>query len=1354
MANPKPKTYEQVAQAVQNKQIFKDTLKLLQDLKKKDDPIINNLLEKFDALKTPGAKTVENLETELQDISKDLAVLSGKLKTLVTEENMEKMKAKIDAMNSLQTELNGFKVETEELKAEVNLQNKKIALTDETVDAAERKEIREWTVDIKEMTPTEAETLFLKDNKKTIEELDLDKQKQLIWNFMWVGGTNMLAKVTRLIFRKSYVSKDANSKIDMTALNKNIVAYDYSTPQKLHALLKNNPAVVDELSATDKVFIKYIYDDPNSVLGQSIKDKLLTPNSQVFNSETIKLIAERQNTWATGEESQWFTAKASNTLESWRDTTKKFVGDHKKAFIIWWAAIAGLWLAKKIFFSWSKEKTWNKDKKAKSRWSRQWFIMKWIIIGAAAAVGIYGISAILKWIQTGKSPFSLDKWPDSKDSNKKKAILYEKLSPAEKAKYETMMWEMQKQNSSIYNREVKHLNKHGQNSNVKYDVTDLDVQKIDFVDKKWNPEKKSMQDIHNITLFSLDGTFDSVGDMLSHKWLEYQINRWMSLSQFTEFLKNSPKKITSTLLWPFIRWLKSAVPILATGPVNWIEARYKNDPAKRLEELQPFFRSYMMSITYLQDKKIQLKDKLITDKLKAGVTYNETKYTATSLDELAEIDRIELFEDIRADEAWLEAQWITAVVKANFDDKKSFEASQYVNNTAGEKEMSDGLTYRIAMVDETRNEVLWENDSKFDEINMPKNKLDSGDKTLVKEMLWDLEAMTLTNDGTMTDYAAFLTDTLNLEGTSKRDFLISTWLWESGKLFKENIGKFKEKIDNWTFNKTDLKKFKEMSNAIFILQKEVQIAIHTMTDIKDTDHNAWAAATNWFLYQMQKYRGAINPYSDMSKWDRFWYFVWWSVALTVVWGTVMVTWKIIKNTFLKRIPGIKQAGRVMEWTWRVWYQLWKVPLAIWWKAIRPIVKRTWWSQFMYAKDVSRMLKNSKNSKNAARLMDYHIMNWRITKNRLIKSLSEKLKLKGINSREGISSLSQYLQYEKRLSKNEAKIAAKYLHSRNFRQLAMDKSSYNTKLTIKNTWIKWAFKNIGNRYKNIRSSAKNTFAKKLNIKYEFNVTTIKQVAKLDKLATTWDDAIKPFFKSAIKHMNKESLGSLTKFADDPKMLSSIKKFAMKWNVATLGKTFGKYWSKFNSVEDATKFISSAARDGGKLKSLAKSFESTKVATSVSKTAKTAANAKVGQLNLKSWPRQNNLANQIEKELERVRFAKSYPNSQTSVRRIAEYEKDLKAIKKQTWSISQEAEEWIRNIWKKARWLKQKALLFKDLKLGKNSKILASIWVKGKSLILTLKNMWIIKKTAKFSWAVISKIWTAMKVIGKILRVVPK
>ena len=686
-------------------------------------------------------------------------------------------------------------------------------------------------------------------------------------------------------------------------------------------------------------------------------------------------------------------AKKSNMLERARERGK---ANPTKAIV------ATAWVGLLI---WGVASLFKKKKEKKEKWSegeekgfRSHGIGKVLKIGGIAVAWFFG----LKWLY---EKFKGDTMKPPEDS----ANDFDKLSDAEKLTYNAFGSKVNEMYTGMYQKEIDDESRNDAGLWAGYNSTDL---------KKYE----------GVVPFAMDKTYSNVGDMIT----EWTVNRHIfkkNIAEYKELLGGFVKGELESLLLPSLMKIKS-FSILWNKPweklADKIVGRLEANSDEAMKELDLFFRQFVMVLTYLEEKKIQLRRLLVIKKIDE-VGYGKDKKKLTGL---SEDDQEDLIQEAFDDEKWMESN-IKPTIKSEFDSQKiQTIESTLLKYQLYDRKISPELQEKIKNLDETRDDLLdYDENSKTDvldraEMDIADGKMEKDNQNNLTKCAWDIldDAIDENGEWFMQKYFEPIAIACGMDAAAREKFLQES----GGKAMLDNFAlgmtKYKEKFAAGTMTKEDVTNFKILVNKYLMFKKEIIVAIHTLQNLHGDDPDAIGKRLNVFWSPFKALYACCTQ--NMPFLERTANFCRW---MTGVGGIVYLIWGVALGK-----KGLARGGKLMIKIW------WAIPYGVF-KASMAGIKYAWGKMIFSGLYRERKILESSDSE---KLFRRAVMTWEITKNRAIR-VNNKLKTKNlaVKNLDGseITDIKQLLIRFWAKDEAEAKLMVNYLDNSNMRKILMKKT---------------------------------------------------------------------------------------------------------------------------------------------------------------------------------------------------------------------------------------------------------------------------------------------------------------------------
>lgn len=971
----------------------------------------------------------------------------------------------------------------------------------------------------------EFEELLMKLKEDTVENIDKIKIDELM---------------SQLDYLKSIENIDMFNDLELTELE-----------QKLEQLQSD----IRTLTSSQ------LFEDLETEKAEMLEFVTVLWDTELETEELEQEILENQKIKDKQKEGKWFMWKL-------RDKDERKENRKENA----WRALLTVWL---VWFPIALIAKWRKNRKEKKEGTttpkekKKGKFWKWLAGGAA----IGGWFVVWKNRDSIKEWFENMKKPKNDDTFDNKILSYSNLetdNPDLFEKYENSATAIAKQQDYLYHDELA--------SGWHYWGTQSVEMNIDGEIKT-----KELHELSGSTLYSFDNTFGNVWEILREKSLEWLIDRHGPAEDFINKIKSRPKDTLSNFLWPYIEDLASYKGLghkvsddFAKRIDNWLNS---GTASERALELRSFFRSAIICLTYIKDKEVQLEEHLILDKLiNDGVEFKWTIYTQESWDELGKVKQAKLLNRIWNNDDWMEYNGISGVINENFlNQEKTVDAIAYVNETIWENKISSlVLEVKIEAINKNRDEIFWLEDNIFNdaEIDIADWSFESTTQDKLKDSCEWLEEIFLNDDGKsfFGAYTSFITGSLWLSREEEDDFMLASWLAGLATDYPRLIWEYKTKIENNTMTKKDFVSFKEFSNDVVALQKELSIATYTMGNINDDSPDHVVAITNNFLQLFNNLYYAITGKwkgMNMSTRERAGYI---SGGLVVYGGALWLVGKALPNGSL--------VGNLAKIWGKAAFKVGALPAVLSYKAViwlaKPIIKNTIKPAIAIRSQVLDIYRlGHRYETRAQTLFKYYIMKWDLTNERQIFKICSEMWLKTKNNT-SINKLEDALKWANGWKLKNSNIISKYIKKWNLQELMIIE------------------KRIGNsKFNKIQNKV---LKNQLTMSFTINTTNVAEIKKIDNIIKT-NRNIAPLFEGALNWLDSKSIGLISILAENPWFVDECKTLLGNdpSKMRDIGRLFAKYSDQFDDTSDMILFIekNKKIKKSWKLKIIAKNRKKVKI-----------------------------------------------------------------------------------------------------------------------------------------------------------------
>jgi len=671
-----------------------------------------------------------------------------------------------------------------------------------------------------------------------------------------------------------------------------------------------------------------------------------------------------------------------------------------------------------------------------------------------------------------------------------------------------------------------------------------------FYDKVWQRESESWYVDHNylwkisedvklkkgetpeklawVVPFCIDKDSENVSKFLS----ERDLNVYLFSKNYKE-LKNTIKGWTAdrleSFLWPFATKLQS---FEIFGKRLWkslwenIQDWLNDDEEGRQKELDFFFRQYTKVLTYVNDRKTALEYKIAEKAIKARWYDGDSRPADRE-------DQLDLIKDALSDKERFEKEIKDNEIYVSFlSSNLLWVWSILESNWLLNWDISDLLSHEVIwpLDEESDNILKYDEDSKTTIIDKWISEIDSWLSNWTKDDLIDT-CDDLRDDMVDESWTGFLQENLerisyawNMSESNKDMFLKKTGLDKFADKYIDTMDEFREKIKNGTATKEDLEKLKKMSSEYLAFKKELNLAIYTLTQIRDNNSDIISRKINT-VYKM--FTGLAESFSNILWWNGTfgdWINIW--VTIGVIWWAIYI---------------IKHPGRVLLWTVN------KTRQWITWVAWRPSLSYFW---------LKRKINSLSSFTDKKSFFQHYLFNWKMNnKKRILRLADSQIWIRANTVEDLLKQLwvpSEYVDqvWKYRWDKNLRKLIIKQdmsshanINDRLFRRKSSKVFSFDTDALKKIKAI------------DVVSDANPKYSKSINRLLK-NMTTIDDLDKLDLLVSDKK------FLSKIENLNifqlKKVSRSIGKAEFTIDWIDSIIRWSTNIDVATR--------TKFNSIID--------------------------------------------------------------------------------------------------------------------------------------------------------------------------------------------
>ena len=666
------------------------------------------------------------------------------------------------------------------------------------------------------------------------------------------------------------------------------------------------------------------------------------------------------------------------------------------------AATVGLgFLVRGIVRLFKKKKSETEDGEGKKE-TKKSKVRKWILGIWAWVVAIFGIG----WL--------IDKFKGETVKPKEdQADDYDKLTAAEKEKYTTFWDKVNTMYGSMYQKEVDDGLVNDATLGKWYNSTD--AKKYEWV-----------------VPFAMDKTYSTIHDMLR----EWAINRhiWKKdAEEYKAIIIWWGKDKLADLLWPTLMKIQS-FSVLWWKPGADISEKIQewltSNADEACAELDMFFRQFIMVLTYLEEKRIQVRRQLTINAINA-VGFNSKKLTGLDQEE-----QDDLIEDAMDDKERMKKN-VDTLLKTEFDDQKiNTIGATLTKYTIYDEKISEELTKEIKDLDTKRDDLLdYDEDSKTDILD--RAETDIADGTLESGTKKDLgdcadrvlkDAINENGEWFMQKYFEPFAIACGMASAAREKFLEQSWGKEFLANFALTMQKYKDKFTTGTVTKEDVTNFKIIMTKYMAFKKEAVIAVHTMQNIGEDNPDRRSRYMNAYRAALVGFYEACTT-ADMPLFERV---------------TNLCTGLVVAGTSLYLVGTL---GKFV-WKWKFARNTGKLMIKIWWAPAYGILKLSlrWIKRYGGKSLMSGRYRESKvrDSSDPDQLFRRAVMSGEISPKRAMKMVKNpKLKLK--NAAGGnLQNIQELLVKFGAKDTEQANLILKYLDNPNTKKLILQKNKLATR----------------------------------------------------------------------------------------------------------------------------------------------------------------------------------------------------------------------------------------------------------------------------------------------------------------------
>ena len=515
-----------------------------------------------------------------------------------------------------------------------------------------------------------------------------------------------------------------------------------------------------------------------------------------------------------------------------------------------------------------EERKDKKDKDKKLFWDRwYWKALKYSIIGTP-------IYYIVHWMATGR--WSLEELfkrnnskPDSISTAEDQVVWVEKLkeeNPENFEKYKELWENIDSQYNQLMEKEI---NSWWWGMSI-----------ADWYAKYCDISKLSLSDFKATVPMCIDNQFSTVSDMLSEGGY-YAYLRSKNFAELKDVFMHMLTDWSQKLIWsifPFFGCLKSFEKYKDKDFLESVKTWLDDwTPTERCEELQLFFRQYAKVISYVQDKRLAVIEKIA-----------ERKF-AIAWDAWVDNSKYATIEDAIKDPEWFEKNIESDSEYQDFMQWKITHAIDVMKKESIFDDNISGIVKEVKnWVDGLRWELLNEKDWKDVLIRLKENKESLTDDNYKEwtetadKVYSDIEDY-FEKDWTYMYFSSAHT-LVNSDEKNIQEFIENSWLKVVKDNLKTKLLEYKTKFNNKTITSNEIDEYNDLINSYFAMKKEVMVASSTIQMMKSNDAsrtdralNVWAAILTDFFNQSRK---SWEELRDWNYWDAWLY---WTFPMIAAW---------------------------------------------------------------------------------------------------------------------------------------------------------------------------------------------------------------------------------------------------------------------------------------------------------------------------------------------------------------------------------------------------------------------------------------------------------------------------------------
>ena len=646
-----------------------------------------------------------------------------------------------------------------------------------------------------------------------------------------------------------------------------------TTKQKIENEIKALEAATDDESKKKKEEAETLLKSFIDIT--SLYNSILNPSTAPASTPTQPK-SEDKNAFVKAKDWVWDQWDDVRDKEKWKNETWSNIL-RTAWFVATWAwaiALAYKWIKKLRKWAFSDDDEKEESEKSESKKEKKWFWDRWYWKALKwSGIGTW-IYYVAHWLKTGR--WSLEdffnwanKNPDATSTTGDQVAWVEKLKEEDPEKFEKYkeLWE---NIDSQYNQLMeKEINSWWWGMSI-----------ADWYAKYCDSSKLSLSDFKATVPMCIDNQFSTVSDMLS-EWGYYAYLRSKNFAELKNVFMHMLTDWSQKLIWsifPFFGCLKSFEKYKDKDFLESVKTWLDDwTPTERCEELQLFFRQYAKVISYVQDKRLAVIEKIA-----------ERKF-AIIWDAWVDNSKYATVEDAIKDPEWFEKNIESDSEYQDFMQWKITHAIDVMKKESIFDDNISGIVKEVKnWVDELRWELLNEKDWRDALIRLKENKealTDDNYKEWIEtadKVYGDIEEY-FEKDWTYMYFSGAHT-LINSEEKNIQEFIENSWLKAVKDNLKTKLLEYKTKFNNKTITSDEIDEYNDLINSYFAMKKEVMVASSTIQMMKSNDAsrtdraiNVWAAILTDFFNQTRK---SWEEFRDWNYWDAWLY---WTFPMIAAW---------------------------------------------------------------------------------------------------------------------------------------------------------------------------------------------------------------------------------------------------------------------------------------------------------------------------------------------------------------------------------------------------------------------------------------------------------------------------------------